>query len=120
MRKFFLLVLVATFSMYASATVTYPSIDLPANVNESIVTKTGVKDVQKIDFETFKEIAANKGVSKIVLTAFGSFWFTDSCGGTYWVEYSGMSWFEAMQVLSYMDPYFCAYPGNNWDITVYY
>lgn len=116
MRKFFLLVLVATFSMYASAAVTYPSTDISKTVNKPIAAETDVKNAQKIDFETFKEIAASKGIASIVMTPLAGFWYTDSCGGTYWVEYWGMEWYEAMDILFMMDPVFCAFPGNNWEI----
>lgn len=119
MRKFFLLVLVATFSMYASATVKYPSTDISTIVNKANAEEIDVKNAKKIDFETFKEIAKSKGISKVVFAAAG-FWHMDSCGGVYYVEYSGMTMFEARQVLAMMDPYFCAFPGYDWDITVYF
>lgn len=116
MRKFFLLVLVATFSMYASATVKYPSTDISKIVNKANAEEIDVKNAKKIDFETFKEIAEEKGIGSIVFTMRAGFWFTDSCGGTYYVEYWGMTWYEAMDILIMMDPVFCAFPGNNWEI----
>lgn len=116
MRKFFLLVLVATFSMYASATVKNPSTDISTIVNKANAEEIDVKNAKKIDFETFKEIAASKGIANIVMTLRAGFWYTDSCGGTYWVEYWGMEWYEAMDILFMMDPWFCAFPGNNWEI----
>lgn len=116
MRKFFLFVLVATFSLYASATVKYPSTDITKIVNKANAEEIDVKNAKKIDFETFKDLATKNGISKIELTAYGSFWYTDSCGGTYYVEYWGMEWYEAMDILFMMDPVFCAFPGNNWEI----
>lgn len=118
MRKFFLLVLVATFSMYASATVKNPSTDISKIVNKANAEEVDVKNAKKVDFETFKEIVKANGISKLVFAA-GGFWYMDSCGGIYYVEYWGMTRGEAMQVLEYMDPFFCAFPGNDWDIRFY-
>jgi hypothetical protein len=114
MRKFFLLLLVASFSMYASATVTYPSISLPEGFSKANTETIDVKQAKKIDFETFKDLVAKNGISKIELSVYGSFWYTDSCGGTYYVEYWGMSFGEALMFLYDQDDLFCTFPGRDW------